>query len=162
MKTIFKIMAMLMLALSFGNCSDDDDTVQAPARLEVSNVTLAGYWQLAEIDGQSTAPGSYVYMEFVRRDQTFKIYENMGSMYATLKTGKFTYKTDAYGVTTLSGRYDSMLDDNKWAHDYIVESLLADGTLTLVVKEGEAAGETYLYKKVESIPADVIEGTTSL
>lgn len=34
MKTIFKIMAMLMLALSFGNCSDDDDTVQTPHGLK--------------------------------------------------------------------------------------------------------------------------------
>lgn len=154
MKSIFKMMALLMFALTIGACSDDDIKFVATMP-DVTNATLAGNWQLSELNGVPVAEDAYVYMQFVRRDQTFTIYDKMGSMYAHKMTGKYTYETDEYGVTTLSGRYDNQLDDNRWNDDYIVKELQPGAVMTLAIKGDENETQKYVY--VDAIPDSILD-----
>lgn len=154
MKAIFKMMALLMLTLTAGACNDDDIKF-VPTMPEVTNATLAGNWKLSELNGMLVSEDAYVYMQFVRHDQTFVIYDKMGSMYTHKMTGKYTYETDEYGVTTLSGRYDHQLDDNRWNHDYIIKELQPGITMTLTVKGDESETQKYIY--VDAIPDSVLD-----
>lgn len=154
MKTIFRLMALLMLVLPMGACSDDDEEIGV-LNLEVNNANLHGAWQLVRINESAPAEGSYVYIKFERRDQTFVIYDNMNSMYTVRTSGTYTLETDAYGKTTLSGRYDNQLDDNRWSNSYFVTELSADGFMTWQVTDD--ATETTRYQKIDAIPQEVID-----
>lgn len=154
MKTIFRLMALLLLVLPLGACSDDDEEIGVPS-LEVNNANLHGAWQLTQINESAPAEGSYVYIQFERRNQTFTIYQKVGSMYAQRISGTYTLETDAYGKTTLSGRYDNQLDDNRWNNEYLVTELLTDGTMTWQVKDD--ATEITRYQKIDAIPQEVID-----
>ena len=74
MKTIFRFTLLALIVTAFCAC-DDDKSYVAP--LDVTPNNLAGTWQLAQWNGAPLAQGSYVYIEFIRKDQKYVMYQNL-------------------------------------------------------------------------------------
>ena len=72
MKNLWKI-ALLSLALAICGACNDDDEADTPLTPNANNI--AGTWQLTQFDGATLAEGSYVYVEFIRKDMKFEISE---------------------------------------------------------------------------------------
>ena len=70
MKNIFNLIALFAFVLCFTSC-DDDEKTDIPT-LPVTPANLNGTWQLAEWNGQSLAEGTYCYITFNRKEQTFE------------------------------------------------------------------------------------------
>ena len=75
MKNIFNLIALFAFVLCFTSC-DDDEKTDIPT-LPVTPANLNGTWQLAEWNGQSLAEGTYCYITFNRKEQTFEIYQKL-------------------------------------------------------------------------------------
>lgn len=148
MKNILKLMLLFVLVLPFQACSNDDDEVARPT-LEVTPNNIAGIWELHEWSGtEGKAP--VVYVEFIRKDRKFVIYQNYDSMYTRVITGTYELEEDYYKGMILKGKYD--YGTGKWNNDYIVKALYED-TMVLVV-DGDGA-ETLTYVRVSDLPASM-------
>ena len=90
MKTIFRFTLLALIATAFCAC-DDDKSYVAP--LDVTPNNLAGTWQLAQWNGAPLAEGSYVYIEFIRKDQKYVMYQNLDSFGARKLTGRKARET---------------------------------------------------------------------
>lgn len=75
MKRFLRFAALLSALALLGAC--DDDMYVTP--LEVTNNNIAGTWQLAEWNGAPLAEGSFVYIEFIRKDAKYVMYQNLDS-----------------------------------------------------------------------------------
>lgn len=79
-KFIFRIMMCISLLAMTTACSKDEE---APVVYqEVNYATMNGTWMLTEFNGAPLQEGQYVYITFNRKEHTFEMYENMGSMYS--------------------------------------------------------------------------------
>lgn len=153
MKNIFRMMALYMLLFSFIACGDDDE--ETVPTLEVNYASLHGTWKLAEWNGAPLADGTYCYITFVRRDRTFKIYQNFDSMYARSITGTFLIENDRELGYVISGEYD--YGRGEWNNKYIVTDLLESGSMIWTVKDDPA--DVSRYERCDEIPQEVIEET---
>ena len=115
MKTIFRFTLLALIVTAFCAC-DDDKSYVAP--LDVTPNNLAGTWQLAQWNGAPLAQGSYVYIEFIRKDQKYVMYQNLDSFGARKLTGRFAIETDEELGAIIYGNYDYSAGD--WQHSYIV------------------------------------------
>lgn len=151
MKTLFKLIACLMLMISVSSCSDEDETIEIPA-LEINYVNLDGVWKLKEWNNAPIAEGLYCYIELERKGRTFKIYQKFDSMYARCITGEFSLETDENAVTTISGCYDYGMGE--WNNTYIISDLLETGSMVWTVEGDET--DVSIYERCDEVPADVI------
>ena len=103
MKTIFRFTLLALIATAFCAC-DDDKSYVAP--LDVTPNNLAGTWQLVQWNGAPLAEGSYVYIEFIRKDQKYVMYQNLDSFGARKLTGRFAIETDEELGAIIYGNYD--------------------------------------------------------
>lgn len=149
MKNLFKILAILMLTIGFVSCNDDETYVESA--LEVNFVNLNGTWMLAEWNGKPLEEGTYCYITFNRREQTFEMYQKFDSMYARYITGSLTIKKDDYLGYVVSGRYD--YQNGKWNNDYVVSDLLPSGSMIWTVKGN--ADDVSKYVRVDEVPSSV-------
>lgn len=149
MKTLFRMMALFMLLIGFTACEDDEETVST---LEVNYANLNGTWQLAEWNGQPLAEGIYCYITFVRKDKTYKMYQNLNSMYARCVSGTFTVENDDYLGYIISGDYDLI---GEWTHSYIVTDLLPSGSMTWTVKDDSS--DVSKYVRCDGVPSNIVE-----
>lgn len=94
MKTIFRFTLLALIATAFCAC-DDDKSYVAP--LDVTPNNLAGTWQLVQWNGAPLAEGSYVYIEFIRKDQKYVMYQNLDSFGARKLTGRFAIERRGTG-----------------------------------------------------------------
>ena len=148
MKNILKLMLLFVLVLPFQACSNDDDEVARPT-LEVTPNNIAGIWELHEWSGtEGKAP--VVYVEFIRKDRKFVIYQKYDSMYTRVITGTYELEEDYYKGMILKGKYD--YGTGKWNKDYIVKYLYED-TMVIVV-DGDGT-ETLTYVRVSDLPASM-------
>lgn len=108
MKTIFRFTLLALIATAFCAC-DDDKSYVAP--LDVTPNNLAGTWQLAQWNGAPLAEGSYVYIEFIRKDQKYVMYQNLDSFGARKLTGRFAIETDEELGAIIYGNYDYSVGD---------------------------------------------------
>ena len=92
MKNFLKSTVLSLAVLCLCAC-DDDKSYEDPG-LEVTPHNIAGTWQLAEWNGAPLAEGSFVYIEFTRKDKLFTMYQNL----------------DSFGTRKLTGRYDITTD----------------------------------------------------
>lgn len=149
MKTLFRMMALFMLLIGFTACEDDEETVST---LEVNYANLNGTWQLAEWNGQPLAEGTYCYITFVRKDKTYKMYQNFNSMYAHCVSGTFTVENDDYLGYIISGDYDLI---GEWTHSYIVTDLLPSGSMIWTVKDDSS--DVSKYVRCDGVPSNIVE-----
>lgn len=153
MKTIFRILTLVMLSISFTACSHDDELVIV--KLDVNYANLNGTWKLTEWNGAPLADGIYCYIELFRKDHTFKMYHNMDSMYARLITGTFQLEDDPYLGTVIRGEYD--YGQGEWNNEYIITDLLETGSMIWTVNGN--ATDVSKYERCDAVPDEIIEET---
>lgn len=150
MKNILKIMALLAVVLCFTSCDDDEKTDNPSLPVTVAN--LNGTWQLSEWGGKPVADGTYCYITFNRREQTFEMYQNFDSMYTRYITGYFRLEKDPYLGYVISGEYDS--DNSDWNNDYIVTDLLEEGSMIWTAKDDDADVSKYI--RCDKVPDEIV------
>lgn len=154
MKYIIKIMLCFSLLFAVTACDDDDEVPVVYE--EVNYATLNGTWTLTEWNGEALEEGQYVYITFNRREHTFEMYENMGSMYSHKTTGTFEVEEDDELGYIISGQYD--YSGNEWA-EYIV-SEMTDTTMKWTNVDDES--DVCIYTRCDEVPEDIVSGSRSL
>lgn len=153
-KFIFKTALFIMFAVGFMACNKDNEE---PVVYETVNyATINGTWMLTEFNGKALEEGQYVYITFNRKEHTFEMYDNMGSMYSHKSTGTFEITEDDELGYILTGEYDFSHD--LW-NEYIV-SEMTDETMKWTVKDN--AEDVSVYTKCAEVPEDVLAGSRSL
>lgn len=147
----FILLTISLLVATFGFVAcDDEPVVPTDPQLEVTANNIAGEWKLAEWKGVALPDGSYVYIDFVRRDCSYKLYQNLGSFSTQLLTGDFYIEIDeTIGGAVIRGNYD--YDRGDWSHRYVVTSLTAT-KMTWVAKDDPE--DVSIYERTE-IPAEI-------
>jgi hypothetical protein len=123
MKTLFKRVFFTLMAIVTMTACNDKDIYQEPT-LEVTPNNIAGSWRLESWSGGELAEGAFVYIDFVRADRTYTLYQNIDSHQTRTITGRYYIETDAELGAIIRGNYDYVNGD--WAHRYIVTDLTAD------------------------------------
>ena len=149
MKTIFKTIAFMLVLTGVFACSPEEEFT--PESLEVTPNNISGVWALAEIDGEQIPQGVYCYIQFVRKDRTYTMYQKFDSMYPRRITGSYSITKDDYKGYLLEGKYDYETGD--WNNAYIVSSLFEDSMVLTV--DGEN-GEVCKYVRCNEVPAEII------
>lgn len=150
MKNILKMAMMLLFVCSFTACSDDENP--EPQSLEVTPNNISGIWRLEELNGEAIPEGTFCYIEYVRSDRTFTIYQKFDSMYPRCITGVYSIEKDPYKGYILSGEYDYGMGE--WNNDYIVTSLY-ETTMTLAADN--ETGEISKYERCDKVPSDILD-----
>lgn len=132
-------------------CEQPTTEPQGPVQLEVTPNNIAGSWGLSLWNDESLPDGLYVYIDFVRSNRTFTMYQNIDSHDHRTLTGRYyIYIDEELGVAVLRGEYDH--GAGEWNHRYIVESLTAD-EMILVAKDDTTERLTYTRT---TIPAEIL------
>lgn len=142
-----------MFAVGFAACDKDNEE---PVVYETVNyATINGTWMLTELNGKALEEGQYVYITFNRKEHTFEMYDNMGSMYSHKSTGTFEITEDDELGYVLTGEYDFSRDPWK---EYIV-SEMTEETMKWTVKDD--AEDVSVYTRCAEVPEDVLAGSRS-
>ena len=150
MKKIFKLLLVSLLALGAAACEGPEEE-NVPEQLEVTPNNIAGSWALSQMNGEALPEWSYVYIDFVRSDRTFTLYQNVDSFGTRTLTGRyFIYVDEELGVAVIRGEYDHGMGE--WNHRYIVSSLTAN-EMALTAKDNE--GDVCVYTRGD-IPAEIV------
>ena len=150
MKTFLKTIAFILVLTGVFACTPEEDLT--PQSLEVTPNNISGIWALAEVDGEQLPDGLYCYIQFVRRDRTFTMYQKFDSMYPRRLTGSFSITKDEYKGYILDGVYDYGMGD--WNNSYIVTNLFEE-SMQLTV-DGEN-GEVCKYVRCNEVPAEILD-----
>lgn len=119
MKNRFRVILMAIVAVMLCGC--EENTPEPPTFLEVTPNNIAGTWALESFDGVALHEGNYVYIEFVRKDRTYKMFQNTDSAYTRVLTGRYNIYTDSEAGSIIRGNYDYGQGD--WSARYIVTEL---------------------------------------
>ena len=149
MKNIFKLTALAVFLCCLVSCDDDEPIIPT---LEVTPANLNGTWELSEWNGTPLAEGTYCYVVFNRKEQTFEMYQKFDSMYARYITGSFSIKNDPYLGAVISGEYD--FGNGEWNNKYIVTDLLESGSMIWTAKDNE--NDVNKYIRCEKVPENII------
>ena len=153
MKRFKNILASALAALSFFavSCDRNDMTEPQVEYLDVNANNISGKWELVEWNGNALTEGTYVFMEIVRNDRTFKIYQNLDSFSDVphVVSGSYYIETDPELGAVIRGVYDH--DSGDWAHRYIIKDLTAS-EMTWVAKDDPDYIQKYV--RVETIPVE--------
>lgn len=149
MKNIFKLTALAVFLCCLVSCDDDEPIIPT---LEVTPTNLNGTWELSEWNGTPLAEGTYCYITFNRKEQTFEMYQKFDSMYARYITGSFSIKNDPYLGAVISGEYD--FGNGEWNNKYIVTDLLKSGSMIWTAKDNE--NDVNKYIRCEKVPENII------
>jgi hypothetical protein len=126
MKKILSLISIIALAFTAMSCQKEN---QPEPQLEVNAHNISGQWQLVEWNGDKLADGTYVYLDIVRNDKTYTMYQNMDSFTNVphVLTGSYALSTDVELGAIIRGIYDH--DCGEWSHRYIIKSLTASEML---------------------------------
>lgn len=146
-KTLKTIISIITVAMVMASCNDEQAAVVE--YLDVTSNNISGSWELVEWNGSALQSGTYVFLELMRKDNTFSIYQNLDSFenIPHSVTGRFYLNTDPEIGTSIRGIYD--FDSGDWAHSYIILDLTKD-SMKWVAKDNPAYIQ--IYKRIESIP----------
>lgn len=151
MKRLLKFAVLSLAVATLWGC--DDDMTYADPGLEVNPNNIAGTWQLTEWNGSPLAGGSYVYIEFIRKERQFKMYQNLDSFSARCLTGTYNIYTESATGSIIRGIYDHTMGQ-EWAHRYIVKNLKADSMVWIAKDDPE---DISVYVRTP-IPDDITDG----
>ena len=153
MKRFKNILASALAALSFFavSCDRNDMTEPQVEYLDVNANNISGKWELVEWNDNALTAGTYVFMEIVRNDRTFKLYQNLDSFANVphVVSGLYYIETDPELGAIIRGVYDH--DSGDWAHRYIIKDLTAS-EMTWVAKDDPEFVQKYV--RVETIPVE--------
>lgn len=140
-----------MLAVGFVSCNNESEEPVVYENVNYS--TISGTWMLTEFNGKALEEGQYVYITFNRKEHTFEMYDNMGSMYSHKSTGTFEITEDDEIGYILTGEYDFSHDAWK---EYVVSEMTTE-TMKWTVKDD--AEDVSVYTRCAEIPEDVLNGS---
>lgn len=150
MNKILKLMVVALCAFGAWSCELPTDDSEGIEQIEVTTNNISGSWKLAFWNDQKLPEGDFVYIDFVRAESTYTIYQNVDSFGTRTITGRFyLYVDEEIGAAVLRGDYDH--GAGEWNHRYIVRSLTRD-TMELVAKDN--AEDVCVYVRCE-IPAEI-------
>ena len=148
MKKILILLSIIaMTAVSCGKIIITEPE-EAP-QLEVNANNISGQWELVEWNGNRMSEGTYVYLDIVRNDKTYTMYQNMDSFSNVphVITGSYFLSTDVELGAVIRGSYDH--DSGEWAHRYIIESLTANEMLWVATDDLSFSQK---FRRVSTIP----------
>jgi hypothetical protein len=148
MKKILTFISIIALAFTAMSCEKEQNDAQ-PQQLEVNANNISGQWELIQWNGTSLAEGTYVYLDIVRNDKTYTMYQNMDSFSNVphVITGSYYLYTDVELGAVIRGSYDH--DLGEWSHRYVIKSLTADEMLWVA---SDAPAFTQKFRRVSTIP----------
>ena len=153
MKNFLKSTAILLVVFFFSACSNESDDF-APQSLEVTPNNISGYWVLSEYNGMEIPEGVFCYVEYIRKDRKFVMYQKFDSMYPRCITGVYSIEKDKYGRAILSGKYDYSMSAGEWNNKYFVTELLEN---RMVLTADSENADVCIYVRCNEIPSDVID-----
>jgi hypothetical protein len=147
---VFKSIALMFAAMVLAvSCSKDEPVVVE--YLDVTPNNIAGEWKLVEWNGAALNADTYFYVNFVRKDREFVIYQNFDSIGngAHKAEGNYSIAMDVELGAIISGNYK--WDGGFWAHEYEVNNL------TKTTMEWVATDDSTFVQKFErcDIPAEL-------
>lgn len=144
-----KIFITAALALIMASCTEKP--VETIEYLEVNAHNISGKWELVQWNGSSLAEGTYIYLDIVRNDKTYTMYQNMDSFSNVphIVTGSYHIEYDPELGAILRGNYDH--DSGDWAHRYIVKDLTAT-EMYWIAKDDQSFIQKYV--RIDSIPVE--------
>ena len=147
MKKILTLISIIALAISAISCEKENNA--QPQQLEVNAHNLSGQWELTQWNGSALAEGTYVYLDIVRNDKTYTMYQNMDSFTNVphILTGSYHLTTDVELGAIIRGSYDH--DCGEWAHRYMIQSLTADEMFWVATDDLSFSQK---FVRVDSIP----------
>lgn len=148
MNRIITLLIAMAAALMLSAC-DPNDLSQPVTYLEVNAHNISGTWELEEWNGAALAEGTYVYLDIVRNDRTYTMYQNLDTFKDVphILTGSYFIETDPEYGAVIRGNYDH--DSGDWAHRYIVRNL-TENEMTWIAKDDETFVQKFV--RVDSIP----------
>lgn len=143
-----RYLTILFAALVLCSCNNTNE--QTEVLVDVTPTNLAGVWMLESFDnGKSLADGDFVYIEFVRSDRSYTLYQSVGSMYTQTMTGNYFIEIDpAYGAIIRGNYGTDEYNYFDWSHRYIV-------TMTADRMRWEAKDDKQnvsVYVRVDALP----------
>ena len=137
---------MLLSAVAFISCTQKEEPI---VYLDVNAHTISGSWKLVDWNGAALKDSTYMYVNFVRNDRSFTIYQNLDSFKDVPHkiTGSYYLEVDPAVGAVIRGNYD--YDSGDWAHRYIVLELTKD-SMKWVAKDNPEYIQ--VYKRIESVP----------
>ena len=144
MKNLLKRAFLALMALAVLTACSDDDVYQEPT-LDVTPNNIAGTWCLQSWSGGEMMEGSYVYIDFVRADRTYTLYQNLDSQQLRTITGSYYIETDAEYGAVIRGNYD--YGNGEWSHRYIVTDLTAE-RMVWIAKDNADDVSVYVRKEL--------------
>ena len=150
MNKITKI-ALALMTLVTMSCVQAGPEDKWPAPLEVNTNNISGKWELVEWNGAPLADGTYVFIELVRNDKTYTLYQNLDSFADVphVITGSYNLMTDPELGAIIRGSYDH--DSGDWAHRYIIRDLY-ENEMFWVAKDDPTFSQKFV--RVDSIPVE--------
>ena len=150
MKKILTLISIIAIAFCASSCEKVDDNEQ-PQQLEVNAHNISGQWELVQWNGNALVEGTYVYLDIVRNDKTYTMYQNMDSFSNVphVITGSYALSTDVELGAIIRGSYDH--DCGEWSHRYIIKSLTADEMLWVAADDPTF---TQTFVRIDSIPVE--------
>ncbi|MBE6216989.1 MAG: hypothetical protein E7124_02980 [Bacteroidales bacterium] len=149
MKYIKYLIAILMVSSFVASC--EKDTELKVEYLEVNANNISGQWELSEWNGAGLMDGTYVYLDIVRNDRTYTMYQNLDSFLNVphTVTGSYFLETDPELGAIIRGNYDH--DSGDWAHRYIIKDLTAT-EMTWIAKDDESFVQKFV--RIDNIPVE--------
>lgn len=148
-KAFKSFVSVLFASLILASCGKEQPEVIE--YLDVNANNISGSWQLVDWNGAPLQEGTYVFINLVRNDRTYTMYQNIDSFtdIPHVVTGRYFIETDPAVGAIIRGDYDH--DSGDWAHRYIVKDLTAT-SMTWVAKDNPEYIQKY--ERVESIPVE--------
>lgn len=148
-KTFKSFISVLFASLILVSCGKEQPEVIE--YLDVNANNISGSWELVDWNGSALQEGTYVFINLVRNDRTYTMYQNIDSFgeIPHVITGRYFIETDPAVGAVIRGDYDH--DSGDWAHRYIVKDLTAT-SMTWVAKDNPEYIQKY--ERVESIPVE--------
>lgn len=138
------LFAAIML---FMGCEKPVNNTLPEPSIAVTYKSIAGAWELTEWNNEPLIEGTYLYVAFDSKEHRFEMWDNLNSMYPTMRSGSFILSVDDMQRDIISGWYDYGVGD--WASDYIVE-LSAEGDR--MVWSAIANEEKMSFVEVDELP----------
>ena len=146
-----RILNLIMFLSAFAAVSCElveDGGIQEPL-LEVNANNISGKWQLMQWNESSLNDDTYVYIDIVRNDRTYTMYQNIDSFKDVPHkiTGSYYLEVDPAVGAVIRGNYDH--DSGDWAHRYIITDLTRT---KMVWTAKDDPTFVQIWNRVDSIP----------
>ena len=148
MKRLAYLFSTLALILAVSSCEKEiggDEELL----LEVNANNISGKWQLMQWNESSLNDDTYVYIDIVRNDRTYTMYQNIDSFKDVphMITGSYYLEVDPAVGAVIRGNYDH--DSGDWAHRYIITDLTRT---KMVWTAKDDPTFVQIWNRVDSIP----------